>query len=1089
MPKTNPSPLPITVISAGAGSGKTYSLTQRMVEMLQTGVRPAGIIATTFTKKAAAELQDRVRVKLLEEGLPEAANELGAALIGTVHSIGTRLLQRFAFEAGVSPLVEIIAEEDSSRMFNESLSQVLTETRIEKLNQLADRLGLSKKKQGDEPFDWRRTIHEITDVARANNFSIEILEKSKRLSWETFKRFLPDADEKINDLTANNRLLAHLEQTAKALSENENDATKTTKDVALELAAFANQLRYRGELYWHEWVKIGKSKVGAKSRDLFADLAEFAGGHLAHPRFQTDIQQFIETIFEISMDGLREFQNYKTKRGLIDYTDMEAQVSQLLRSESVRETLRSELDLLLVDEFQDTSPIQLDIFLQLSRLAKHSIWVGDPKQSIYGFRGAEPRLMQAIIEKTGGVRPENILGKSWRSREDVVRAVNSIFTKAFDTMPREQVELEPVRTRAKEPDGTPLALVHWHFKSDLEEKRPPAAPWMENCIATQIQTLLERELPILPKAEKNWRAAQPGDVAILCRSNDACQKMAEALHRAGLKASIARAGLLETKEARLVMACLKFLLTPSDALSMAEIRLLASGESLETIVDDRVDYLARRRDDENSNEFWSADNQFLRKLMDDLRPRTADLSASEILSLLLDELDLRRVVVAMGNPAQRLDNLDQLRKLTLDYENACTRLHSAATLGGFLLWLDALGRAELDAQGSGESPDAVRVMTYHKSKGLEFPVTICHNLSQNLKEKIWGANLVAETDEVDLDNILGNRWLRFWVNPYDDQIKNTVLMEAVETSEEFAEARIAAANEEARLLYVGLTRARDYLVFPTNKNPAKWLNRVFNRGDENIPTLDPNSQETPFYHGDDVLLAQTEVIYKEKDFPTAHRIEPAARFHAVRSGLRPHSGFRVDTTQPPPGWEGSFDTPIAFGESLDAGEEHAASLHKALISILLADSLKYPKEERLALVRQQLTIRGVPPDAIEPARVLRQSDLFFQFLKEKFAPKKLKRALQTEMMWREKLLEMQVDFVVTPTFQSVSPAPTDQKVGVTFAPPADLKKPLKLVLDRFAPQLAWTGVALQNIFPDSAIELWAVVPEHGVFAKIIFENG
>jgi ATP-dependent helicase/nuclease subunit A len=116
---TTPQTLNIEILSAGAGSGKTYTLTGRMVSLLQQGIRPAGIMATTFTQKAAAELQDRVRVRLLEAGMRDAANELGQALIGTVHGIGVRLLQRFAFEAGVSPLVEIIAEGDSRRLFNE----------------------------------------------------------------------------------------------------------------------------------------------------------------------------------------------------------------------------------------------------------------------------------------------------------------------------------------------------------------------------------------------------------------------------------------------------------------------------------------------------------------------------------------------------------------------------------------------------------------------------------------------------------------------------------------------------------------------------------------------------------------------------------------------------------------------------------------------------------------------------------------------------------------------------------------------------------------------------------------------------------
>ncbi|MBK7410601.1 MAG: UvrD-helicase domain-containing protein [Saprospirales bacterium] len=102
----------LKIISAGAGSGKTYRLTSEMVSLVAQGVRPEGIVATTFTNKAAAELQERVRVRLLEEGYPEQADRLANALIGTVHSLGVKLLQRFAYEAGVSPQVDIIADED-----------------------------------------------------------------------------------------------------------------------------------------------------------------------------------------------------------------------------------------------------------------------------------------------------------------------------------------------------------------------------------------------------------------------------------------------------------------------------------------------------------------------------------------------------------------------------------------------------------------------------------------------------------------------------------------------------------------------------------------------------------------------------------------------------------------------------------------------------------------------------------------------------------------------------------------------------------------------------------------------------------------
>ncbi|MCC7246331.1 MAG: UvrD-helicase domain-containing protein, partial [Saprospiraceae bacterium] len=708
----NPSPeLSIEVLSAGAGSGKTYTLTGRMVDLLKNGVRPAGILATTFTKKAAAELQERVRVRLLEAGMTEQANELGEALIGTVHSIGTRLLQRFAFEAGVSPLVEIIADGDEQRLFNESLAQVLSEERIEKMNLLADRLGLTKQGySSSQAYDWRRDIRQLTDVARGNNFDEKILKISKKRSWEAFERLLTPVSE-TNPVVWNNRLISAIDQTVAALENNEADTTKVTRDAVETLLGFQRQLKTRGELYWHEWVKISKTKVSAKSTDLMADLQQLALSHDEHPQFREDIRQFMDMVFDIAADALREYERYKTRRGLIDYTDMETRVSQLLRLPEVCETLRQELDLLLVDEFQDTSPIQLDIFLRLSRLAKHSIWVGDPKQSIYGFRGAEPALMQAIIDATGGVKPENILKKSWRSRPDLVRASNAIFTRAFDKMPPEQVVLEPaVSDPDPLPDGVGRALVHWHFRSEMDERRTPGSPWLELCIAEQIKTTLERGVAVFNKKRNQTRPVRPGDIAILCRSNTECINMANALHQIGLKAAISRNGLLETAEAKLTLACLKFLLTPSDSLSIAEILVLTGGSDLETLVNERLQFLAHEQD---AGLRWAQDNDYLKQLFQ-LRTRTADLSASEILTLVIEELDLRRLVAQMGAEQQRLDNLDRLRRMALDYESACQRLHSAASLGGFLLWVNEVAERDLDAQGSGESEDAIKVLTYHR---------------------------------------------------------------------------------------------------------------------------------------------------------------------------------------------------------------------------------------------------------------------------------------------------------------------------------------------------------------------------------------
>jgi ATP-dependent helicase/nuclease subunit A len=1051
--KTNPI-LPITVISAGAGSGKTYALTEKMIALLEQGVRPSGILATTFTQKAAAELQERVRVRLLEKGMAEAANDLGNALIGTVHSIGTRLLQRFAFEAGVSPLVEIIAESDAQRLFNESLAQVLSPHSIETMNRLADRLGLSKKTM-NEPFDWRRLIRDITDVARANHFSREILETSKQRSWESFSRFLP-APQRADNTVWHNRLLSLMDQTAEALDANESDTTKTTRDAAELLRSLQNQLKWREELYWHEWVKISKINVGAKSRDLFQDLKSFVLSHDEHLQFHADIRQFTELVFDLSMDALQEFETYKKKRGLIDYTDMETYVSQLLKIKSVQDVLKTELDLLLVDEFQDTSPIQLEIFLQLSQLTQHSIWVGDPKQSIYGFRGADPTLMKAVIEASGGIQDQNILKKSWRSRPDLVYAVNAIFTKAFPSLPPEQIVLEPAYA------GASGGLIHWHFRSELDDRKTPGAPWTENCIAQQIQTTLERQIPIYSKKRDSQRPIQPGDIAVLCRSNKACLEMAEALHRTGLKASIARNGLLDTPEAKLVIACLKYLLTSSDILSMAEIVLLTDGKPLANIIDERLAFLQNQNKGETTK--WTIEDPYIVKI-NELRPRTLDFSASEILNLILDELDLRRVVVRLGLIEQRLDNLDRMRWYALEYESACNRLHSAATLGGFLIWLNQLSDGAADAQGFGDDPEAVKVLTYHRSKGLEYPMTICHGLDQGLKEQVWGINLVSETDNPDLNNILGQRWLRFWVNPYADQLRGTRLEENLHQSPEWAVATRVALEEEARLMYVGLTRARDYLVLPSTVKGTKWLNRVFSNGDESIPTLDPDVGESPFFYKDQVVQYQTEIIYAGREFPVANPDLSPVAFHAPRNGKHPgnRQALLIDTTSEfPPGFPSSFPEPVAFGQWLEFKGDYTPAIGQVANALFMACRPALGNQQLNNIALFQVRNRQIQ-DQVSVDMLVKQTQFFQQWLAQQQAPQTLWAQYPIEGTEGKRRLQIEIDLYTE----------SAQGIGlIMMAGFAEGMKKWKQQVQTLAPRLFWAKRSLER---SSNKRIWCAV--------------
>ena len=1000
------------IISAGAGSGKTYRLTQEMVGLLASKtVRASGIIATTFTNKAAAELQERVRVKLLEEGLTKEANDLGNALIGTVHGLGVKLLKRFAFEAGVSPEVDIIAEEDQQLMFNQSLAMVLTNERVVEMESLSERLGL--KKSTYNFTDWRKVLKDLTEVARANNFPKDVLDKSEQLSFESFAAFLDEKNSRSNQ-DWNKQLKVEIEDAISRLENNE-DTTKKTADAVKKLKEINNELQLRGDIFWHQWVKLTKVGVGAKSRNDLAPLVDFASKHLSHQGFHQDVKSFISNIFNLSQIAIEEYSRYKKSRGLIDYTDMEVLVNQLIDEEVVRIALADEIDLLMVDEFQDTSPLQLGLFLKLSKLAKHSIWVGDPKQSIYGFRGAEPALMNAIIAQQGGLSKENILAYSWRSREDIVLATNAIFTKAFAEMEPEQIILTPKRCKLASPDSVnqqneppemDKALMHWHFQYD-GDGRKPGRSWLDRCLAEQVKTLLERAPVILPKGEKKYRKIRPGDIAILCRSNKNCHTVADALYRAGLHAAIARAGLLNTAEAKLILACLKFILNKYDSLSIAEIMFLASNAELEEIIEDRLAHLNQAENALNKNQ-WGEHHEMIQQI-NQLRQQVAELSSAEILTLLLEELNLRQIIVSWGQISQRLANVDQLIKWSFQYEENCNRLHTAASLGGFLLWLNDLGNNEKDLQGAGENPMAVNVLTYHKSKGLEYPVVICHSLDQPLREDVWGLTIVSESHKIDLDNLLGNRWLRYWVNPYADQFRKTKLAERIEESPAKTLKRKEALAEEARLLYVGLTRARDYLIIPTFHQPPTWLNRVFFSGKGDQSLLDPHSDISALEWEGEPLIFNVEVVHFPASIPEGKSTDHATSMLAQTAPIADHAIYFYDesktngkVTLKEIGYSKPLEFPEVFERKLVA---------ETMVAFFNAEKSAIGYEQRSALANHAINLRNIE-DLVSAQQLLQLYDSFEKWLFSFVKIKNIYRQYPIKIHFSGQLFESTIDLLL-----------------------------------------------------------------------------
>lgn len=800
----------ITFISAGAGSGKTYRLTQVLHSELKNGVSPSGVIATTFTRKAAAELRERVRSHLLEENELSLANAIGQARIGTVNGICGALLDRFAFEAGLSPQLKVLEEAHSTLLYQESIEAAMTDSRIGTIYQLANRLGVES---------WSDHIKSIANLARSNGVASEALGDFAEKNASSLLSLFPPPSSNYIEAAVVKDIDALIPQV-----EVEIAAKPTQKNLQgwlEELQSFKQRL-VLNRLAWSEWARLEKCAPPAKLRDASAPLLETLKGYEAHPKLHQDIREYIEAVFAIASTALQEFEQRKRSLGAIDFIDQERKLFDILDLPEVREALAGEIELLLIDEFQDTSPIQLALFAKLSELAQRTYWVGDTKQAIYGFRGSDSRLMEAILndlEKRGNV-PET-LESSWRSRPSLVSLTNEIFTGAFaNTLPSSRIILTPKRTEYCDQP----ALQSWGLKGANKDEQVRA-------VACGVQALIAEGYLIHDKQSKQIRPVTYSDIAILARMNDSVLRLAEALSEVAIPTETAQPGLLKKPEAVLAIACLRRLADEADTLATAEIVSLTSCDEPEIWLQHRLNYLATHdKKDWNSWLESGRDANYLISRLAELRPRVQVLTVKEALELVIAECHADAHVLSWSpshdKARMRLANLQALVEMAGSYEESCRGSGRFASIPGFILWLDEQAAEGLDNLADAGT-NSVRVLTYHGSKGLEWPVTICTELGSNIRDNLWGSS-AQPIGEVDVSAPLKNRFIRFWPWPFGKQ-QRVPLSDRADQTSEAKTFRDDAIEEAKRLMYVGLTRARDLLVlaYPIDRNGAlssgEWI--------------------------------------------------------------------------------------------------------------------------------------------------------------------------------------------------------------------------------------------------------------------------
>ena len=816
----------VTFISAGAGSGKTYRLIDELEKaIVEDGIPPAGLLATTFTVKAATELRERVRERLLARGRLDLAERTAESLIGTVHGVCERLLKRFAFELGLSPQSNVMSIEDGARFFNQALDHVLPIDRVREMNAYARRLGMVDRGLPN----WQGLVKAIADKARENDLSDDKLRAMGKHNANELLAFFPapsdeDPTQALTDL---------VKTTIRELPQGSYKGIDNYRALLEDQETDLNE----PDCPWSVWMRLaGKSSLKSIA-DEVGRVQAAAARYANHPAFHRDLRGYTQGLFDIAADTLERFQAAKRERGLIDFNDMEQLMLRALDEDAVRGRLAGEIQLLLVDEFQDTNPMQLALFLKFAALADTAIFVGDVKQAIYEFRGCDPTLVFDTLDGlTAGDAQRHTLKSSWRSRPALVSYVNELFASAFENdIPRNLVVLNHERDEIDVP-----AVSSWIVEGNVEQRAL--------AVAEGVARLIAEQGPVFDPETKCLRSISYGDVAVLARTNLAVERIARSLRQRQVPMKMTLTGLLETPEVSLAKSCLRRLADRADTLATAEIMALADCAEPEEWLTDRLRWL----DGDNDAMAWGeADHPIIRRLFE-MRGESALRSPVEIVARVLNEVDIRRIAAAWGpdeiRAAQRQRNLDAFLDLAVEYEKHAASHHEPGTLTGFLFWLEHPNSPDLDLQPVVTTGNAVHVLTYHRAKGLEWPVVVCTDFDYRERSRTYDVRVELAGD-FDIDDPLANRTIRYWPDIFGLRRNGVPARQAMEDSPEGRRCRDKSDAEHRRLAYVGMTRARDRLVIAV---PPKFPHDAWFRSfgtHFTIPTADslllPNGETTP----------------------------------------------------------------------------------------------------------------------------------------------------------------------------------------------------------------------------------------------------
>ena len=812
------------LLAAGAGSGKTSVLVERFVAAVrEDGIAPGRILAITFTDRAAAELRQRARARLLELGDRDAARETEGAQIGTVHAFCARLLRAHALALGLDPRFGVLDEARAGRLRSAAFSSALA-------------MLVGGQGDGDDGDDARRVA--AIDVVAA--YGAERLQTTIVAVHEELR----SRGERVPSIPppASPPPLAPLAATLAAAARGARHELADVGDPGRRVADALDALdRVEGVL-----ATAGDTvalPAALRAIELPGANGTLAGpGCAAYRTAQADFAQLcadrqaigvVAALQALLDEYATAYAERKRERGQLDFDDLELGARDLLEgSPRVRDAWAARFELLMVDEFQDTNPRQLAILRALDR--DNLFTVGDEFQSIYGFRHADVSLFRArrrALAAAGGDAGSGAtlaLAGNFRSAAPLLDVVNAVFAPRFgpDFTPlvpgRDGLSPTAGESAATEP-LVELLLTDtrgWEEAAvDVGLGLPPTTSWR----AAEARLLAQR-LAELVAGEH----VRPGEIAVLVRASGDIPVYERAIEEVGLPTLAAGAGgYWSHQQVADLLAYLSALANPLDEKALY-------GTLASPIAGVSADALALLGEHRGEDGPWAAldrafpdpgdgdgpllealgadDRGVLRSFCPWLRAERRAIPGrplAELIERVLAHSGYARHVLGLRWGERRMANVHKLLRLARDFE-----AQEGRDLRAFL---DHAARQVQAQAREAEAPiedaelDAVRLMTIHAAKGLEFGVVAVADLGRQ-----------GRTDVPDL--LVGPRAAegRARVGLRLVTLDGSAPVAALDHAALRDELLQAQEQEEQRILYVAMTRARERLLCSGAVNPERW---------------------------------------------------------------------------------------------------------------------------------------------------------------------------------------------------------------------------------------------------------------------------